>query len=167
MRTKMNLLMVTALVLLGASGRAFGAVVVDTQVFKGSQGATSFSGSASIRCSGGGRGTVSAAGFLSGSQTITKTSGAPKMVNNGVFVEVDSYSNTCTGATLGFADGGIANGFTPPQRAPELGAAPGLDHGPGLQHRSHRFGRHRRGARGHRRDHPPRSPRPRPRPRAR
>ena len=114
MRTRMNLLMVTALVLLGASGRAFGAVVVDTQVFKGSQGATTFSGTASIRCSGGGRGTVSAAGFLSGSQTITKTSGSPKMVNNGVFVEVDSYSNTCTGVTLGFADGGIANGFTPP-----------------------------------------------------
>jgi hypothetical protein len=114
MRTTKSLLLVSAMMVVSVGGRAFGSVVVDTQTFKGSQGATSFSGSATIACAGGGHGTVSAAGFLSGSQTITKTTGSPKTVNNGIFVEVDSYSNTCTGATLGFADGGIANGFTPP-----------------------------------------------------
>ncbi len=136
MRMKMSVLLVSALVVASAGGRAFGAVTVDKQTFKGSQGATTFSGSATIACAGGGSGTVSASGFLSGSQQITKTSGSPKMVNNGVFVEVDSYSNTCTGATLGFADGGIANGFTPPNAhlnsAQLLGTTTVQDFGTGL-----------------------------------
>ncbi len=113
MRTTKSLLLVSVLVVASAGGRAFGATV-DKEVFKGKQAATTFSGSATIACTGGGSGTVTASGFLSGSQTITKSTGSPKTVNNGIFVEVDAYSNTCTGATLGFADGGIANGFTPP-----------------------------------------------------
>jgi hypothetical protein len=115
MRTTKSVLLVSALVVASVGGRAFGAVVdVDREAFKGSAGATTFSGSATIACAGGGSGTVTASGFLSGSQSITKSTGSPKTVNNGIFVEVDSYSNSCTGAMLGFADGGIANGFTPP-----------------------------------------------------
>jgi len=116
MRTRLNLLMVTAsLVFVAAGGRAFGAgATVDKQSFKGSNASTSFSGSATIACAGGGSGTVSAAGFLSGSQSVTRTKGSPKTVNNGVFIEIDSYSNTCTGVNLGFLTGGIANAFTAP-----------------------------------------------------
>jgi hypothetical protein len=115
MRTRINLLMVTAsLVFVAAGGRAFGAVTVDKQSGKGSNAGTSFSGSATIHCSGGGSGTVSASGFLSGSQSVTKSTGSPKTVNNGVFIEIDTYSNTCTGANLGFLTGGLANAFTPP-----------------------------------------------------
>ena len=101
MRTRMNLLMVTALVVWEAGGRAFGAVVVDSQSFKGSQAATSFSGSVTIACAAAGSGTVSASGFTLGIPARSpKTTGSPTTVNNGVFIEVDTYSNTCTGATL-------------------------------------------------------------------
>src|SRR5215510_3976252 len=101
MRTKLGLLLVSALVVGSVGGRAYGAVVVDSQSFKGSQGATSFSGSVTISCGRGkGSGTVSASGFLSGSLQIVKATGSPTTVNDGVFVEVDSYSNTCTGANL-------------------------------------------------------------------
>jgi hypothetical protein len=111
----MNLLMVTAsLMFVAAGGRAFGAVTVSKQSFRGSSAATSFSGSATIACAGGGSGTVSATGFLFASQSVTRTPGSPTTFNNGVSVEIDSYSNTCTGVNLGFLTGGFANGFTPP-----------------------------------------------------
>ncbi len=115
MRTKISLLLVSALLVGSAGGRAYGAVVVDSQSFKGSQAATTFSGSVTISCGRGkGSGMVSASGFLSGSQQIIKATGTPTTVNNGDFVEVDSYSNTCTGVSLGFLTGGSSNVFTPP-----------------------------------------------------
>ena len=114
MRTRISLLLVSALLVGSAGGRAYGAVVVDSQSFKGSQAATNFSGTVTISCGKNkGSGTVSAFGFISGSQQIIKATGTPTTVNNGVFIEV-SYTNSCTGASLSFADGSIANGFTPP-----------------------------------------------------
>jgi hypothetical protein len=121
MRTTKSVLLVSALMVGSIGGRAFGATV-DKESFKGSQAATFFSGSGTVACAGGGSGTVTASGFLSGSQSITKMTGSPKTVSNGVFVELDSYSNTCPGAPpFGFATGGIANGFTPPN--PHLNSA--------------------------------------------
>lgn len=38
------------------------------------------------------------------------------MNGNGIFVEIDGYSNTCTGTNFGFADGGITNGYVPPDK---------------------------------------------------
>ncbi len=135
---------------------------------RGASAATSFSGSATIHCAGGGSGTVSASGFLSGSQTITKATGSPKTVNNGIFVEVDSYSNTCTGATLGFADGGIANGFTPPSvrlnSAQVAGTTTVQDFSTMARTRSRSTSTSSSKARAR---SPPRSPRPPPRPKAR
>jgi hypothetical protein len=114
MRTKLSLLLVSALLVGSAGGRAYGAVVVDSQSFKGSQAATTFTGSRTISCGKGkGSGTVTASGFLQGSQTITKATGSPTTVDNGTFIEI-SYTNSCTGASLSFADGGTSNGFTPP-----------------------------------------------------
>ena len=121
MRTTKSLLLVSALMVGSIGGRAFGATV-DKQSFKGSQAATFFSGSGTVACAGGGSGTVFASGMLSGSQSITKDTGSPKTVSNGVFVEIDSYSNSCPGAPpFGFATGGFADGFTPPN--PHLNSA--------------------------------------------
>ena len=113
MRTRMGLMMVSALVISSAGGHAFGAVV-DKESFKGSRADTFFSGSATIACAGGGSGTLSMSGMLSGAQSITKATGSPKTVSNGASIEIDNYSNTCTGLTFGFAFGGFASGFTPP-----------------------------------------------------
>lgn len=136
MRTRMNLWMVSALVVVSAGGRAFGSTVVDKESFKGSHADTFFSGSASIACAGGGSGTLSLSGMLSGSQTVTKATGSPTTFNNGASLEVDNYSNTCTGVTFGFGFGGFANGFTPPNAhlnsAQVMGTASVQDPGSGV-----------------------------------
>jgi hypothetical protein len=69
-----------------------------------------------VRCANGSHAPVTASGFLSGSTQISKATGSQPMMSNGIFVEVDAYSNGCTGASIGFAEGGIANGYTPPHR---------------------------------------------------
>jgi hypothetical protein len=92
------------------------AATVDKESFKGSQVATSFSSTTTIGCADGSAGSVSASGFLSGSDSVTKETGTPKTTSNGIFVEIDTYANTCTGASLSFGDGGIANGYAPPNK---------------------------------------------------
>jgi hypothetical protein len=84
--------------------------------FSGSQAAVGFFGSTSVTCPDGAMGVVFAFGSLTGAQQIIASSGLPDIRSNGVFVEVDGYSNTCTGASLGFSEGGITGGFTPPDR---------------------------------------------------
>jgi len=121
--------MKTALVLtatLAVTGLGFGAraATVDKQKFKGSQAATSFSANNALTCADGSAGSVFASGFLSGSDSISKETGTPKTVTNGIFVEVDIYSNTCTGVNFNFGDGSIANGYTAPNK--KLNSA-GLD----------------------------------------
>jgi hypothetical protein len=92
------------------------AATVDHQKFNGTQGSTNFSAEAQITCANGLTGSAFASGALFGSENITKDSGSPKTVNNGIFVEIDSYSNSCTGTSLGGAFGGIANGFAAPEK---------------------------------------------------
>jgi hypothetical protein len=118
MRVQVSFVLAAALIVLGSDSWASAhRVSVEKQKFVGKQASTSFSGSATITCADGiTSGTVTAFGSLSGSESITKDTGAPKTVSNGVFVEVDSYFNECTGASIGFADGGITNGFTPPNK---------------------------------------------------
>jgi hypothetical protein len=117
MRVQVSFVLATALFSTSVDSWA-NDVVVEKQAFVGKQAFTSFSGSATIRCAGKPRrtGTVTAFGSLSGSQQVSSQTGTPTTVSNGVFVEIDSYFNECTGASVGFADGGIANGFTPPDR---------------------------------------------------
>lgn len=108
-----------SLLLIAATGQAGRRVTVEKQSFKGVQASVTFTISQDIPCGPNpedGTGSVFAGGFLQGSQQITKQTGAPKVVNNGVFVEIFSYSNSCTGASLPFGIGSIANGFTPPNR---------------------------------------------------
>lgn len=87
---------------------------VDKQKLTGASVGTSFSAETAITCGDGTQGSVFVTGFLVGSQSIVKETGTPKTFNNGIFVEIDSYSDSCTGTSLGFAAGGIADGFTPP-----------------------------------------------------
>jgi hypothetical protein len=83
--------------------------------FSGTQAATSFQISQSITCAGGGTGSVFAFGFVAGADSITTMTGSPKANgSNGTFVEIDSYSNTCTGTNFGSAAGAISNGYVPP-----------------------------------------------------
>jgi hypothetical protein len=119
MRTAFLLSLTTALF----AGTARGAVVENTK-FKGKQAATSFSASASLTCADGTAGTASASGFLSGATQLNKSKGSPKTLNNGIFMEV-SYSNSCTSVSVSFADGGIADGFTPPNKKLESAALDG------------------------------------------
>jgi hypothetical protein len=115
MHMKTALVLVTTLTTTGLAYSAH-AATVDKQKFKGSQAATTFLANNAITCADGTTGTVFSSGFLSGSQSISKETGTPKTVSNGIFVEVDIYSNTCTGVNFNFGDGGITNGYTPPNK---------------------------------------------------
>ncbi len=55
-------------------------------------------------------------GFLSGSQTVSKTTGQPKSVSNGVTVDVFAFSNGCTNESIGFAEAGFAGTFDSPNK---------------------------------------------------
>lgn len=114
--TKLSLFLATALATTGFTARAHAApATVDVTKQQGSQAATSFSSSTPITCADGSAGEVDAFGFLSGSDSMTKQTGAGNTFNDGVLVEVDEYVNSCTGA---FASGlgNIANGYVPPNK---------------------------------------------------
>lgn len=115
MHTKTALALAATLAVTGL-GYGARAATVDKQKFKGSQTATFFSANDAITCADGSSGTVFASGMLSGSDSISKETGTPKTTSNGVFVEVDIYSNTCTGVNFNFGDGSIANGYTAPNK---------------------------------------------------
>ena len=115
MQTKIALAFVTVLTSLSLGSIAH-AKTVDKQKFKGSQTATTFTVNEALTCADGTSGSVFASGFLSGSDSISKETGSPKTTSNGVFVELDIYSNTCTGVNFNFGDGSIPNGYTPPNK---------------------------------------------------
>jgi len=91
------------------------AATVDKQKFKGAQAAGVFAATTTITCSDGSAGSVSVSGFLSGSVQISKMSGTPVNISNGIFVEIDFYSNDCTGQSFS-GTGGISGGFTAPNK---------------------------------------------------
>jgi hypothetical protein len=107
---------VAMLVLGGWAGRAQAATQVQQMTFAGSQAAFEFEASTSIDCGGGVTGVATAIGFVSGADQINSSTGSPPSMSNGAFVEIDFYSNTCTGAFLSFGDGGIANSYTAPDK---------------------------------------------------
>jgi hypothetical protein len=100
----------------GVSGVAR-AAEIQRVTFQGSQVVAGFFGSASITCADGVTpGFVSAFGSLSGAEQIFTSTGAPPFMSNGILVQIDSYSNSCTGQILGGLSGGIPNGLTPPDK---------------------------------------------------
>jgi hypothetical protein len=108
------LLFAVFIVGLGPDARA--ATAVQRFTFSGSQVAVGFFGSGNLTCADGSTGVVAASGSLSGAEQITKSTGTPQTISNGVLVEVDFFVNTCTGVSLGGATGSIVNGFTPPDK---------------------------------------------------
>src|SRR5450432_1938311 len=115
MQTKTTLALFTMLATT-AVGFSASAKTVDKQKFKGTQAATSFTINEPLTCADGSGGNVFSSGFLSGSNSISKETGTPKTIVNGVFVELDIYSNTCTGVNFGFGDGNIVDGYTAPNK---------------------------------------------------
>lgn len=92
------------------------AAVVDKTKFKGTDVATEFTVSGDIRCPDGTPGQISGSGFVLGSSLVVKTTGEGKTSLNGVFVELDSYGNSCTGTSLNFATESFADGLNPPNK---------------------------------------------------
>jgi hypothetical protein len=105
-----------ALVLAGWVGRAQATTEVQRVTFVGSQAAFGFNASTSITCADGSGGVAAVFGFISGADSINSSTGNPQSISNGTFVEIDFYSNSCTGAFLSFGDGGMANSYTAPDK---------------------------------------------------
>jgi hypothetical protein len=102
--------------MVGGSG-VVRAAEIQRSTFQGSQVLAGFFGSASITCTDGvSTGFVSAFGSLQGAEQIFTSTGAPPFMSNGVLVQIDSYSNSCTGQILGGMSGGIPNALTPPDK---------------------------------------------------
>ncbi len=113
--TKLSLFLATALATTGFTTRAHAGATVDVTKQQGSQAATSFSAFTPITCPNGSSGEVDVFGFLSGSESMTKQAGSGRTFSDGVFVEIDEYVNSCTGAfASGF--GTIVNGYVPPNK---------------------------------------------------
>jgi len=93
------------------------AAEIQRSTFQGSQVVAGFFGGASTTCADGvTTGFVSAFGSLWGAEQIFTSTGAPPFMSNGILVQIDSYSNSCTGQIFGGMSGGIANGLTPPDK---------------------------------------------------
>ena len=107
-----RLVLITAAVM--ATSSAAHAGVVQKVKFKGTQTASFFDGSATIDCGGEVQGEFIVNGFISASDSVTKTKGTGKSVVNGVFFS-GSFFNTCTGE-FRFLDGGASNIVDPPKR---------------------------------------------------
>ena len=111
MKTRLALAAVSAVTIFASRANA-GAVVASFNS-QSVSASTSFSASASIKCADGSDGEVFAIGFLFGSGFMLTQSGGPSFSSDGIFVEVDEYVNSCTGAfASGF--GSISGGFVKP-----------------------------------------------------
>jgi hypothetical protein len=104
-----------ALVLAGLVGRAQAAEIERISTV-GSQAAFEFNASTSITCADGSPGVANLLAFVSAADSINKTTGSPQSMSNGVSMEVFFYFNSCTGAFIGFGDGGIPNSYTAPDK---------------------------------------------------
>lgn len=113
MQTKTALALLTSLSVIGL-GFSANAKTLEKATFTGAQAATSFSIAQSVTCADGSQGSVSAAGFISGSSQVSQETGTPSTTSNGVSIDIFFYSNTCTNTPVGFALGGIADAFTAP-----------------------------------------------------
>jgi hypothetical protein len=100
-----------ALTTLGTASQA-SAGVVDAEATIGKQVPIFFSGSKTLQCSKKVTGSASVFAFISGAESIARSTGVPITRSNGIFLQI-TYSNSCTGKSLD-ATGGISNGMTGP-----------------------------------------------------
>jgi hypothetical protein len=97
-----------------SAGSAVASTEVSRTTFTGAQASAAFVTSTSITCADGSGGYAVAYGYVSGAEQIySSTSGG--YTSNGIYVELDFYFNSCTGANA-FGTGGIADGFTAPDK---------------------------------------------------
>jgi hypothetical protein len=94
------------------SARAHAAEVQRVK-FEGTGATLQFSGSAPITCPDGSPGFVGAFGSLLGGEQVSSQTGVPTVVSNGIFVQLDFYSNSCTGVFLAGANNFVENAFAP------------------------------------------------------
>lgn len=111
MRTNIISVLAIGFAVFGAARQA-GAAAVDRESTIGKQVPIFFSASKTVHCSGGGSGTASANGFISGAESISRSTGVPVTRTNGIFLDI-TYSNTCTNAFIS-ATGGLSNAMTGP-----------------------------------------------------
>ena len=135
MRTRSIRFLLLAVAFVGvASGIAFAATDIQKFSFTGAQVSVGFFGSGEVTCADGTQGFVSAFGSLQGAEQIFRQTGTPTTLANGVFVEIDSFFNTCTNVGLS-GSGGVANALTPPDKkltsAAMVGSASVQDFGSG------------------------------------
>jgi len=113
MSTNLSVFLIAALAVPAFAGRANAAATVDVEKFRGANVSTSFQSTTPITCANGSDGSVFVLGSVSASESMSRETGSPRTFTDGIFVEVDEYVNSCTGAfAAGF--GGISNGFLPP-----------------------------------------------------
>jgi hypothetical protein len=113
MRTRAALLLVATTVFFSSAVQA---AVVEKTKFRGTDVATVFTVTGDISCPNGTPGQVLGSGFILGSSLVVKTTGEGKTSLNGVFVELDSYSNSCTETSLDFATDSFPDGLNPPNK---------------------------------------------------
>ena len=109
MRMNRGLVSVVIGAILGTTGIAHAAPVVDKSAFKNTQVSTFAFLSADITCADQSAGTASAQVFLSGG-----TFASPFGSGTGTSIDVFGFSNSCTGQSFGDATGSISGGVTGP-----------------------------------------------------
>ena len=102
--------------MVGLSGPARAATEIQRVSFKGAQVFSTFMASANVTCEDQSEGFAFASGVLNGAEQVSATTGLPTFMSNGVVVSIQSYFNSCTGASLAFAEGGAPNALTPPDK---------------------------------------------------
>ncbi len=113
MRTHLSVFFATALAIPMFAARANATVTLDLEKTKGANVSTFFQSTTPITCADGSDGSVFALGLIQGSDSLTRETGSPRTFTDGIFIDVEEYVNSCTGAfASGF--GGISNGFLPP-----------------------------------------------------
>jgi hypothetical protein len=102
-----------SLVLVSTVSAQAHAAEVQRVSFAGTGATVQFFGSAAITCGNGSPGFVGAFGSLLGAEQVSRMTGVPTVISNGLFVQIDSYSNSCTGQVIGSSNGFIENAFQP------------------------------------------------------
>lgn len=101
------------------------AAVVENTTVRGSQIAVFVDSTETITCADMSQGTATLSAFISGGQFVDRTPGGPPNGSSGTFVEIHSYTNSCTGENVSFAIGGVEGGVFGPTGGLSLGAISG------------------------------------------
>lgn len=108
----------------GLAAPARAQTTVQTNTFRGTNVGGFVTFGPNVICPNGTKGTASGFGFIFASDSITHSPGTQPSSNNGAFIEIDSYSDSC-GNSLGFALGGLSGGYVAPNPSLQSAALSG------------------------------------------